>query len=61
MMKRFVIHAPDWRMFLIGVGSLLLACIISAETTASYLVAAGLAALVVRGEWIHRRKTSGRV
>lgn len=60
-MKRFVTQAPDWRMLLIAVGSLLLACIIVAETALSYLVAAGLAALVARGEWIRRRKTSGRV
>lgn len=47
-------------MLLIGIASLLLACIIAAETALSYLVAAGLMALVVRGEWIRRRKTSGR-
>jgi hypothetical protein len=59
-MKRFVTRTPDWRMLLIGIASLPLACIIAAETALSYLVAAGLAALVVRGEWIRRRKTSGR-
>jgi hypothetical protein len=59
-MKRFVIRAPNWRMLLIGVGGLLLACTIAAETAVSYLAAAGVAALVVRGEWIRRRKTSGR-
>lgn len=59
-MKRFVIRVPDWRMPLIGVGSLLLAYVIVAETALSYLVAVALVALVVRGEWNRRRKTSGR-
>jgi hypothetical protein len=63
-MKCFVRFQASWQMMLLGVGSLLIACIITAETTTSYLVAAGLAALVVRGEWIRRRRerdeTGGR-
>ena len=47
-------------MLLIGVGSLFLACIIVAGTALSYLAAAGLAALAVRGEWVRRRKMSDR-
>ncbi len=63
-MKCFVRLRANWQMMLLGLGGLTIACIIAAETTTSYLVAAGLAALVVRGEWIRRRRekdeTGGR-
>ena len=47
-------------MLLIGVGSFFLACIIVAGTALSYFAAAGLVALAVRGEWVHRRRMGDR-
>jgi uncharacterized membrane protein YhhN len=41
---------------LIGLGSLLLIGIVQQETVVSYLVVAGLAASLLRDDWIRRRK-----
>jgi hypothetical protein len=55
-MKRFVRLPVRWQAVFFGFGSLLLVGIVQAETLASYLLVAGLAALVARGEWIRRRR-----
>jgi len=55
-MKPFV-RLPQYGLgVLIGLGSLLLVGVIKAETAVSYLAVATLSALLVRGEWIRRRR-----
>jgi hypothetical protein len=55
-MKRIVRLEWDWQGMLIGFGSLLLIGIVQQETVFSYLVVAGLAALLIRNERIRRRR-----
>lgn len=55
-MKRLVRASENWQGMLIGLGSLLLIGIVQQETVVSYLVVAGLAASLVRDDWIRRRK-----
>lgn len=59
-MKRIVRAQNNWQGVLIGVGSLLLIGIVQQETAVSYLVVAGLTALLVRDDWIRRRKGKSR-
>jgi len=56
LMKRIVRLKWDWQGMLIGCGSLLLIGIVQQETVVSYMVVAGLAALLFRNERIRRRK-----
>jgi hypothetical protein len=55
-MKRIVRSTEKWQGVLIGFGSLLLIGIVQQETAVSYLVVAGVAALLIRDDWNHRRK-----
>jgi hypothetical protein len=55
-MKRVVRSTGNWQAVLIGFASLLLIGIVQQETVISYLVVASLAALLVRGELLRRRR-----
>ncbi len=55
-MKRIVRSHETLQGVLIGFGSLLLIGIVQQETVVSYLVVAGLAALLIRNERIRRRR-----
>jgi hypothetical protein len=59
-MKRIVRSHETLQGVLIGFGSLLLIGIVQQETVVSYLVVAGLTALLVRDDWVRRRKRKGR-
>jgi hypothetical protein len=59
-MKRIVRPTGNWQGVLIGLGSLLLVGIVQQETVVSYMVVAGLAALLVRNERIRRRKEEAK-
>jgi hypothetical protein len=59
-MKHIVRSHETLQGVLIGFGSLLLIGIVQQETVVSYLVVAGLTALLVRDDWIRRRKGKGR-
>ena len=56
MMKRFVLLSENRQAVLIGFGSLLLVGIVQQESVVSYLVVAGLAALLARGESLRRHR-----